>query len=531
MNFLRVMRLRWLSGLGLVLVGATGLSAQAPGPAPSPPRERMQIPAELPGSQAPPLQLPPLDPNKPAEREQAIRKLYPALPPLRADTVPALPPTGAPWTLAQLQDMALGQNPVIQQARADVQSAYGQAIQAGLYPNPVLGYQGDQMAALDRSGQQGGFVEIIFKTANKLGLARAAGMIGYFNALLALRRTEFDLVAQVRTNYFQVLVAHETVVVNRALARLAEEAYRIQIAQVQGGQAAAYEPLQLYVLAVQARGNLVQAQNRYLSAWRQLAASLSQPNLPPMLLAGRADAPIPEYPYETAKSTMLRNHTDMATAHNNIVRAQYQLRLAEVTPIPDISTHTYMQRDNTDIPTRIQYGVQAGIAIPIFDRNQGNIRSAQSHLAYAQQDVKRVENDLNQRLAEAYERYGNNKVLVGYYRDQVLPNQVRVYRALQQRYQQEPDKVSYNDIVVAQQTLANSLTAYLTALSAQWTAVVDVANLMQSADLFAPGVCPSTPTVCLDDLLPTLSSDTLPAPTPAPASTPPPPVPAPQKQS
>ena len=40
------------------------------------------------------------------------------------------------------------------------------------------------------------------------------------------------------------------------------------------------------------------------------------------------------------------------------------------------------------------------------------------------------------------------------------------------------------DVVTAQQTLQAYLTGYFTALSAQWTAVVDVANLLQIDDLY-----------------------------------------------
>jgi len=76
-----------------------------------------------------------------------------------------------------------------------------------------------------------------------------------------------------RVSYFAVLVAQENLAIARAMSNLADEVYRLQLRQVQGGQAAAYEPLQLHVLAVQARSTVVQARNRYLSAWRQLAAA------------------------------------------------------------------------------------------------------------------------------------------------------------------------------------------------------------------------------------------------------------------
>lgn len=47
------------------------------------------------------------------------------------------------------------------------------------------------------------------------------------------------------------------------------------------------------------------------------------------------------------------------------------------------------------------------------------------------------------------------------------------------RYQVEPDKVGFDDIVVAQQNLATALQAYLQALDPQWKAVVDTAEISQ----------------------------------------------------
>jgi len=68
---------------------------------------------------------------------------------------------------------------------------------------------------------------------------------------------------------------------------------------------------------------------------------------------------------------------------------------------------------------------------------------------------------------------------------------VRTYRAVYQRHQQEPDEVSFNDVVTTQQTLAATVTTYLTTLGDVWTAVVDVSNLLQTKDLFQ--VCPEMP--------------------------------------
>ena len=175
--------------------------------------------------------------------------------------------------------MAQEGNPAIRQAMHDIEAARGAAIQAGLYPNPVFGYEADNINQGLTAGQQGAFIQQTIKTAGKLKLAQAAASVDVLNAELALKRTQIDIASQVRSNYFAVLVAYETFKSAYALATFTDEAYSIWTEQVFAQQAAPYEPLQLRVLSFQARGYLLQARNRD-AAWKQLAASLGTPAVP-----------------------------------------------------------------------------------------------------------------------------------------------------------------------------------------------------------------------------------------------------------
>src|SRR5260370_27440600 len=48
-------------------------------------------------------------------------------------------------TLEELQQMALENNPTFAQSASNIQAAEGRKKQAGLYPNPTVGYQGEQI--------------------------------------------------------------------------------------------------------------------------------------------------------------------------------------------------------------------------------------------------------------------------------------------------------------------------------------------------------------------------------------------------
>ena len=461
---------------------------------PQPKRDRFEYPAELPGANAPPITIPGLDAPK-EEREKAIDRLYPVLPPLGPEPEPLPGPSGQPLTLADLQNLARTNSPLLRQPAADVEAAWGAVLQAGAYPNPNLGYQADNINSANTAGFQGIFIEQTFKTGGKLEVARASATMSWQNAQLAFIKAQNDVATQVRQNYFAVLVAQENVKISRALARFTDEIYRIQVDVLKtAGTAAHYEPMQLRVQSVQTRANLVLARNRYTAAWKQLASSLGLPGMRLTQLAGRVDQALPAYDYDKALDHILSRHTDVLTAQTAIQKARYDLRLAQITPIPDINLHLAVEKDFTTPPFATTSSIQLGGPIPLYDRNRGNIIQAQGALMRAIEEPHRVRDDLTSRLAGAFEQYDDSRTQLEYYRKQIIPDQVRAYQGVYQRFRlqqkDDPTKVGFGDVVTAQQTLVAAITTYVTTLGQAWSSAVGVADLLQTNDLFQIGLEP-----------------------------------------
>src|SRR5207253_2267937 len=123
-----------------------------------------------------------------------------------------------------------------------------------------------------------------------------------------------------------------------------------------------------------ARVNLEQARIQYRSAWLQLAAAIGQPDLAPSPLAGFIEMAPPPLSYELVHDRMLAVHTDLRAAEAGVAKARYNLKLAEVTPVPDVSLKVVVQKDFSSPPFLTQAGVEIGVPIPVWDRNQGNIQ-------------------------------------------------------------------------------------------------------------------------------------------------------------
>lgn len=446
--------------------------------------ERLKIPSALPGATAEPLMLPPSDPEHPERKGTAIEELFPGLPALHPDFRTDDAPDLARYTLTDLEQMALRNNPKITQAAADVEAAVGAAIQSGAYPNPTVGYEADTVGSGGTRNYQGMFFDQTIITAGKLELNRAIANVDLMNKQLELRKARALLLQNVRNQYYAVLVARESLKYSEALVTFTNEVYQVQVEQLKGGQAAAYEPMQLRVFADQSRSTFRQAQNRYKSAWKQLAAALGDPNLPVAVLEGdgaRIGQPID---YEAALAYMLSNHTDVLAARNLEFQGRLNVRLAEVTPIPDVKVYSAIQRDFTTPPVgRTTYNLQVGVPVPIFNQNRGGIQKARGELVRATEQLNTARVDLSAQLADAFERYEDNRIQLDYYRDRILPDLARVYRGVYERHQQVSEQVGFGDIIVAQQNLITAIATYVSAMNGQWTAYADIAGLLQLEDL------------------------------------------------
>ena len=482
-------------------------------------KDRIKIPAAVPGAETPlmPLKLPDND----AEKRRLIQQLYPPLPPLPAEAAALPGPDGKPYTLADLQHLAILNSPTILQAASDVEAARGNLVQARAYPNPTVGLEIDPSSDGSVAGVWGVFFDQPIKMWGKLRLASASAQMDLDNAEAALKRARSDLATQVRNAYFGLLVAKETVRITKAMAQFTDEVYGFQVKLVEVGSSTAYEPTTLRAQAYTARMAYKQSLQTYNMAWKQLVAAVGLRQLPLSEVAGRVDAHLPYYDYDTVLAHALRTHTDVITARNGLDKQRYNLKLAQITPWPDLDIRVAYLKEYVAAPEKQVHTVQIGLPIPLWDTNKGGIYSAEAALLRATEEPHRVELALTTNLALAYQNYRINLDALEEYRLHILPDQVRAYRGIFIRRNLDPG-VGFIDLVTAQQTLAASVTQYLTVLSQVWTSVVSVADVLQTDDLFQlaePHEVPPLPD--LDGLAP------LPCCHPGADAAPPPPVPLP----
>jgi cobalt-zinc-cadmium efflux system outer membrane protein len=133
-------------------------------------------------------------------------------------------------------------------------------------------------------------------------------------------------------------------------------------------------------------------------------------------------------------------------------------------------------------------GVQAGMPIPVFDRNQGNICRAEGELRSAVAAVRRIELRLQQKLATAFERYANARQETEQYRASILPNARTSLELVQSGYRQ--GEISYLVLLNAQRTYCEANRVYLEATRQLRTSQAEIETLLLRGgleDLPGPG--------------------------------------------
>jgi cobalt-zinc-cadmium efflux system outer membrane protein len=441
---------------------------------------KLEVPADIPGQEVPLLQR--VKDEK--LRLEMLRRLYPPLPAL-PEVPKAVPgPDGKPYTLRELQEIAALNSPTLKQAVADVRAAQGALMQTRTYANPTLAYSYQASNDGETAGVHGLLFDQKINTAGKMSLRVAAAQKDYENAQTALKRARSDLATAVRNAYFGLLVARETVIVNRAISALTDEVYRANAdLLLKGPIAAGHEPSSLRAQAYTARLALKQSITNYQFAWTQVVTTIGLRHLPLSEVAGRVDSFIPYYEYEAVNARVLTSHTDILTARNSIEKARYNLKLARVTPFSDIDFQVYVGKETALAPFQWQAVGQVGITLPLWDQNRGNIISAESALIRAVEQPHASEITLTNNLQNAYNLYKNNLDALDFYRRYILPDQIRYYRGVLERRQLDPG-AQFGDLVQAQQTLASNVTTYLSILGQLWTSAVQVADFLQIDDLF-----------------------------------------------
>lgn len=394
-----------------------------------------------------------------------------------------------PLTLAELEARALRMNPTLRQADAAVDVAAGLRKQAGRYPNPVIGAEGEELSDAPglRGGELGMFLEQRIITGGKLSKSQAVFTHQRSQAEAAKAAQRRRVLNAVRSLYYQALAADRLVEVETELSKIATEAVAISERLANVGQADRPDVLAADIEAQSAEMAVLRAEMERDRTWVQLASSVGDPTLERQPLEGDL-ADFPDLEKSAALARVMEDSPEIQLARAAVDRADAEVSREKAQVIPDIEAKGGFRHNPAFAldgrPVGREGLFEVGVALPIFNRNRGAVRAARANLETSKAEVERVKLSLQARLAVAYQQYAVSAAMARRYQTRMLPRAKEAYDLYLASFSRMA--AAYPQVLIAQRNYFRLQEDYVRTLAATWTAAVQIEGLLLSGGLDQP---------------------------------------------
>jgi cobalt-zinc-cadmium efflux system outer membrane protein len=193
---------------------------------------------------------------------------------------------------------------------------------------------------------------------------------------------------------------------------------------------------------------------------------------------------------------LLADSPELAIARADVGRAEAVTAAARRETYPDLfvrvgSAYNRERGEDTGRAIGWEGGLEAGVTIPLFNRNTGGVAAARAEEARATAERQRLELSLRARYATEYAAYLTATREVEAYRTELLPRAEEAYRLYLDRYRQMA--AAYPQVLVTQRHLLELTGEYLDSLVAAWQSALRLQSLLAGDALDSPGEAVEAP--------------------------------------
>lgn len=355
-----------------------------------------------------------------------------------------------PITLADLFRLAELNNPTLAAARSAVQARAGRARQAGLYPNPTLGFEVEELSTSEPELRKEK-VSLVqpFVLTRRRGNAVAAARAEQDAAAHAFEQARRDVFRRIHTLWAEQLHFREATPVFEELFRVANRT--LEIAETRFEARAAPEAqvtkalLEVYDLELAQQ----QLEREKIRSVAELAAVFGGVRVPCDRLSGTLSTNDLTTSLRTLSEHLTR-HPAIRAAEKGVAAAEARLREARAARIPDLGLSVAYGKSRPNAEGFVEFGVS--VPLPIFDRNQGRVAESQSLVAQAEHHARFVASQLEVALAAAHARYQVTRDQLAAVHDRIQPAAERGLAQAQEGYR--VGRLPFLELLDAQRTLS-----------------------------------------------------------------------------
>ncbi|MFN8655129.1 MAG: TolC family protein [Candidatus Obscuribacterales bacterium] len=399
------------------------------------------------------------------------------------------PPAAGGTTLGELESLALKNNPTLVESQAQIAGERGKALQAGLFPNPALGYVGDLLGVKHAPlGEfEGGMLGQEVILGGKLKYSRKKYQARVSAAEQQATAQQLRVLNDVRILYYRVMAARERLVLKQELLKTAKDRWLTTHEMRNQGQANQADVHSANIDLEKHKAETIMFENELALAWQQLTTVIGITREYGLLDGNLLYAPA-EVAWDPLWKKLLADSPELGEAKMKLRADELTVQREKRQMIPNLVLCGGAGYDQIDK----SFAARAGVTvtnIPLFNRNQGTIQQAEADLRRQHAQVKLVELDLRRRLAYQYWRYKTAAQFVKSYHEVIVPEARARYEVVLRSYMDT--RLEWPAVLEAQKGYADARLQYIDHLLACREADIELGGFLLTGGLIAPpGVTP-----------------------------------------
>ena len=386
-------------------------------------------------------------------------------------------PTGD-LTLPDASALALVHSPRLRAYATEVRVAEARAIQAGLWSNPEVSIEFENVAGSGRlSGIDAAETTLSLAQTFPLGgdIQRRRKLAGVRTQLTnwEYEAQRLAVLSELTRRFVEAMAADRQIALAEKELELARTTQDITSKRVEAGDASPVEQSRVIVPVITAEVALKRARRERQAAYRRIAASWGAREVTFDHLTAdleRLDDP----PSLDTVVGLVNQNPNVARWATEISQRIAEQRMAEAETVPDLTGGVGLKHHNEDNEVALVVGIS--LPLPLFDRRQGDILAARFSAASARQHQRDAELRIESMLSAAYADLAGSYDEAVAMRARAIPAATRAYEATRRAFNE--GELPFLDVLDAQRTLFDLQQRYVEALASYHTAVVEIESLI-----------------------------------------------------
>jgi cobalt-zinc-cadmium efflux system outer membrane protein len=361
-------------------------------------------------------------------------------------TAHAAEPSPRSFTLADIIQLALERNPVVEGAQWSVEQSRGQQAAASAYPNPNVSGNSGQGILRDTGraaiGLDPNTIQSIteynvtvgqpLEWPAKRAARRRAAAAGVAGADAGLEETRLNLTADVKLAFFQMLLAQQQAELAQQNLSLVKELLRIVKARVAAGEATPFEAIKANVEVLKANQALTRSRNAVRIARVGLDTLTAGALGRTFAIQGDFQTFPRGLDVDALVAVALEQHPSLRRQGRLVEQADNNLERERQARIPDLTLNGGYWREIG----REAFGAGLTIPLPLWYQRQGEIAAATGTKHRTEAELHRSRNELGKAVHQDFQDAQTAAEQIDLYEKELLKQAQETLRIVQFSFQQ-----------------------------------------------------------------------------------------------